>query len=635
MAQVTGLSSQSGASKPNKVKQTGDRPDPDQLAPAPSPAPDTPSLNQPTLAEQENVGDTPCPGVLPGTFGHYRIIGEVARGGMGVVYRARDLHLGRYVALKTIRGDKSDWSGDLVQRFQREAQSAARLRHPNIVTVFESGTYEGQHYFAMDYMAGGSLAQDRARYQRDPVAAAVMVEKVARAVHFGHTRGILHRDLKPANILLDETGEPHVSDFGLAKPIEAAVDITCSGEVLPGTPAYMAPEQAAGRSKQVGPATDVWALGVILYELLTGTRPFTGESRVEVSDRICHYDPPRPRSVQKKLNATLEAIVLRCLEKEPDKRFASAEILADELGHWRRGEPTLTKAERLPKRILRAIVRRPTTSTAVALSAVILGLVVLLVGAGPGPRAANDQPQPAGEEPLPRAGRFATEKARSLLGDDGMPVNSQWLAGESTLQGDEDSPGTLCFSANKRSLLELAPTVPQAGYRFEAEVKIDEPSDKTYKLCEAGIYFTHSSVVTPQGLENWYCKISFGRHPSVRHAAFQLCRFREVNGLAPELTRANNSVGNRIPIPDTGVSAWYRLRVEVKHGQISTYLGDTPVAILTEEQIPQFARQLLQVTGAPFPPARPECLPLQGGIGLYNCQAQATFRNVKMIPFEP
>src|SRR5579883_1530169 len=151
MAQVTGLSSQSGASKHNEATQSGGQPDPREFVPAPSPVPDTPSLNQPTLAEQENVGDTPCPGVLPGMFGHYRIIGEVARGGMGVVYRARDLHLGRYVALKTIRGDKTDWSGDLVQRFQREAQSAARLRHPNIVTVFEFGVHDGQHYFAMEF----------------------------------------------------------------------------------------------------------------------------------------------------------------------------------------------------------------------------------------------------------------------------------------------------------------------------------------------------------------------------------------------------------------------------------------------------------------------------------------------------
>jgi hypothetical protein len=622
MAQVTGLSSQSGASEPIKATHTGDRPDPDHLAPAPSPAPDTPSLNQPTLAEQENVGDTPCPGVLPGTFGHYRIIGEIARGGMGVVYRARDLHLGRYVALKTIRGDKSDWSGDLVQRFQREAQSAAQLRHPNIVTVFESGTYEGQHYFAMDFLSGGSLAQDRERYQRDPAAAAIMVEKVARAVHFGHSRGILHRDLKPANILLDEAGEPYVSDFGLAKPIDSADDITCSGEVLPGTPAYMAPEQAAGRSKQVGPATDVWALGVILYELLAGKRPFTGESRVEVSDRICHYDPPRLRSGQGKLNATLEAIVFRCLEKEPEKRYTSADMLADELGRWRRGEPTLTKPERLPSRVIRAIRRHQTLSAVVGLTALFLALFVLLLGTGLGTRAAGE----------PGVGKFAAEKAVSLLGDGGMPVNHRWLAGEARLEGVEDSPGTLFFSSDDRSLLEVMPATPKDGYRFEAEVRIDETKDK---LGEAGIYFTQSAVETENGPENWFCKVSFGREKSVRQVSFELVRYREANKLFPSLFRGHEPIGNRVPVSDAAVGAWHLLAVEVKRGEITTYCGGNVVAVITEDQLPQFSRTLMQVRGRPFPPAHPEYLLLRGGVGLYNCLASAAFRNVKLIPFEP
>src|SRR5262249_15480681 len=197
-----------------------------------------------------------------------------------------------------------------------------QLCHPNIVPVYEIDQVFGQHYFTMPFVAGGSLREHLARVGANPTAAVALVEKVARAVHHAHEHGILHRDLKPANVLLDERDEPLVSALGLAKLADARVELTQTGQKL-GTPAYMAPEQAAGQSGHVTPATDVWALGVLLYELLTGRRPFLGPGRAELFRQIQSDGTPRPRVFQPTLDSALETVVLMCLEKDPGLRYAS------------------------------------------------------------------------------------------------------------------------------------------------------------------------------------------------------------------------------------------------------------------------------------------------------------------------
>jgi serine/threonine-protein kinase len=278
----------------------------------------------------------PAAGPPVRAFGSYELLEEIDRGGMGVVYKARQAGLDRLVALKMILSGPAAQREEVL-RFLREARAAGRLRHANIIAVHDAGTIDGQHYFTMPLARNGSLARHVKRLGAEPRAAVALVEKVARAVQHAHDNGIVHRDLKPANVLLDEGDEPWVADFGLAK-VEGADELrTRTGRGL-GTPAYMAPEQsdpALGRSS--GPAADVWALGVILDELLAGRRPFRGRHET-VLHRIREDDPARPSRLRPGVDANLEAVVLKCLEKEPARRYPSAGALADDLASWLRGE---------------------------------------------------------------------------------------------------------------------------------------------------------------------------------------------------------------------------------------------------------------------------------------------------------
>jgi serine/threonine protein kinase len=267
------------------------------------------------------------------SVGGYEILGELGRGGMGAVYKARQVSLNRVVALKMILAGEFA-SPEEVRRFRREAESVARLDHPNIVPIYEVGEEDGRHYFSTKLIEGGSLAGQLSRFA-DPEAAARLVAAIARAVQHAHERGILHRDLKPANVLLDREGQPHVADFGLAKWMGAR-DSTLSAV---GTPSYMAPEQAEGKPGAVGPATDVYALGAVLYELLTGRPPFRAETPLQTVLRVLHEEPASVARLRPEVPADLVAITMKCLEKEPDRRYASARDLSDDLMRFANGQP--------------------------------------------------------------------------------------------------------------------------------------------------------------------------------------------------------------------------------------------------------------------------------------------------------
>jgi serine/threonine-protein kinase len=267
---------------------------------------------------------------LPARFDDYELLEELARGGMGVVFKARQVSLNRLVALKMIL-DSGPLSDEAVRRFHREAQIAAALDHPNIVAIHASGQHDGRPFFTMAYVEGENLGEVVRRHGLPPPQqAADWLRVVAEAIGFAHQHGIIHRDLKPENVLLDRHGRPRVTDFGLAYQLEPAAlpgRLTVPGQVL-GTPAYMAPEQALGKVEAVGSATDVYSLGGILYFLLTGQMPFQARSVTEVLCQVMTAAPTPPRQVNPQAAPELEAICLRCLEKDPARRYPSAEALA-------------------------------------------------------------------------------------------------------------------------------------------------------------------------------------------------------------------------------------------------------------------------------------------------------------------
>lgn len=308
-------------------------------------------------------------------FGDYELVEEIARGGMGVVYKARQVSLNRLVALKMIlAGDFS--SPAMVERFRTEAEAAARLEHPNIVPIYEIGEYEGQHFFSMPFVEGGTLTQALAKEKWSACQAAGLMVKVARAVHHAHQRGIIHRDIKPGNILLDKDAEPHITDFGLAKILQSDTALTQSAAVL-GTPSYMAPEQAAGLTRQISTAADVYSLGAVLYELLTGQAPFRGVTATETMRWVMEQEPKRPRLLNPSVDRDLETIGLKCLEKNPARRYTSAEALAEDLERWLAHVPIQARPVGLEERVWKWVQRKPLVAALVA-ALHLVGLIGLV-----------------------------------------------------------------------------------------------------------------------------------------------------------------------------------------------------------------------------------------------------------------
>ena len=294
---------------------------------------------------------------LPREFGPYELLEEVGRGGMGVVYKARQTALDRTVAVKMILATHLA-SPEHIRRFQVEAWAAARLRHSNITQIHDVGQQYGQHYFTMEYVEGESLAQRIARQRLSFDAIVRLLSVVARAVDHLHAQGVVHRDLKPSNILLDRDEQPYVTDFGLAKVFLPGSEATTTG-VIAGTPSYMAPEQASGHSSEVGPATDIYSLGAILFELLTGEPPFRRENPLDTLLDILGREPRYPRQLNPRVPHGLELICLKCLAKSPADRYRSAAALADDLERFARHEPLSVRPPNWIERLVHWTRRQP------------------------------------------------------------------------------------------------------------------------------------------------------------------------------------------------------------------------------------------------------------------------------------
>jgi serine/threonine protein kinase len=551
-----------------------------------------------------------CPDQPIPELGPHEVREELGRGAMGVVYRAWDSVLKRPVALKKLVAGVLAGS-ESIHRFYREAQAAARLHHPNIVPIHGMGLHEGQHSFTMELVTGGSLADHMDRFS-DPKAAVALMEKVARALHAAHQKGIVHRDLKPANILLDEHGEPMVSDFGLAKFPDAEADLTQPGRIL-GTPAYMSPEQAAGHSWKVTEASDVWALGVILYELLAGRRPFTGAKGEELAQQVITADPPSLRLIKPILDRDLEDIVLKCLRKEPTERYWSIGALADDLARWLRGETPRWYAR---SRLLH-LVSVSRGRIAVALCLLTVAAVLASIGL-----LGRRSPSSSNTKPL------------VFLDEDENRGPWQLILGKGTQLPEQN--GHLRLETDDIALLRFLPTIPWDRYRIRLQIT------DLAGTGEMGVFFGHRQVSAGDGVDHWFATGSFSgkaryspddKSPANRHrATIQAHRNREPHG-DPKTEYAYALTGPSPKYFRSEPSVPHTLTVEVTPEIIRLFwdIEDDPFCSVDRARVWDPLLDSL----ADLKPDNAQKAPHftdTGGVGLYCEHAAALFGHVVISP---
>jgi WD40 repeat protein/tRNA A-37 threonylcarbamoyl transferase component Bud32 len=367
-------------------------------------------------------------------FGRYEILAELGRGGMGVVYKARQKQLNRLVALKMILAGAHAGRDDLT-RFRREAEAIAQIQHPNLVQIYEVDEQEGRPFFSLEFLEGGSLDQRIQGKPQPPAEAAQLVEILARAVHAVHQHGIIHRDLKPANVLLTADGIPKIGDFGLAKKLGQRGQ-TMAGDIV-GTPSYMSPEQAAGKVAEIGPHTDVYALGTILYEMLTGRPPFLAQTSLDTVNQVMVQEPVPPRRLQPRVPRDLDTICLKCLHKEPRHRYATALELADDLRRFQASEPIKARPTGMVRRLVKWSRRHPARATLMGVS---LAAIVALLSIGAVYHArlqiALDDAEAKGEESYRRLIRLQVSNGSRLADDSDWFSALVWYTQAMSLEKD-------------------------------------------------------------------------------------------------------------------------------------------------------------------------------------------------------
>jgi serine/threonine protein kinase len=580
--------------------------------PAAGPTESLPTAPAAPADEHGTVPDGARPDSRPSRFiGHYEVLDEMPAGGMGVVFLVENRSMmGRREALKMIRAGVLA-SADEVERFDREIQALALLSHPHIIQVYDRGRHGGAPYFTMQLAENGSLSRHLARFGGDPRAAAALMEKVARAVQHAHEHHIIHRDLKPANVLLGKGDEPLVSDFGLVKFFRAgAEELTRDGQT-PGTAPYMAPEQAGGRNDEVSPLTDVWALGVILYELLAGRRPFTGRSREEILHRILTTPVAPPRSVRPEIDAALEAVILKCLEKEPDRRYQSAGELAADLGRWLRGElPPPESGAPSPGQKLR---RRPRKVAAIGLCIVAL----LALGASLFVAKVLRPEQPAAKMPDP---------AITLLGDSGPPEASEWLFGADGVAEKQPAAEAYSLRTTKAAALQLLAEPRWESYRLDADVRQEKA-----RMGTAGIFFGGSRHSLDGGPCHLLCGMGI-----VERGLLSGQLFVSVSRVPDDNPNASMNTVLVRDYPFTGVdkpgveAPWRHLAFEVTPSEVKLFFGDRCLRTLTGAELSKGCAVVVNKTPIPQWSSVP-----RGSLGLYlDKDVEASFRRVIIRPLK-
>jgi tRNA A-37 threonylcarbamoyl transferase component Bud32 len=582
----------------------------------------------------------PPPGPPPEVPG-YEILGELGRGGMGVVYKARHVRLSRLVALKMILAG-GHATAEARARFRTEAEAAARLQHPNVVQIFDVGEHQGLPYLALEFCPGGSLADRLDGIPLSPPQAAALVQTLARAVHAAHRAGIVHRDMKPANVLLDADGTPKITDFGLAKKLDESAGPTRSGTLL-GTPNYMAPEQTGttlapelpvARGKAVGPAADVYALGAMLYELLTGRPPFRGSTPVDTVLQLLTCEPVPPRTLNPGVDRGLEGICLKCLEKDPQHRYRSALALADDLANWRADEPILARPRPWGRSVWRVVRRPAVRNTAVGLLGglvLALAVVALVMTLRPTPEAVRAKEQQQRWAAI--QGDLAAGRPITLIGETGPPAHFSWRAGGPTAGTGQADDGTFSAHCLEHGLLELVAAPAQERYRFRAEVRHDQGPNLPEG--EVGIYFAHSEQATA-GV------------PAHCFATVALNDLWEQRGAFPEGGFQGNALGLKLyqqpptglrrdsalvgelqypfDFPAPGARPWRRLAVEMTPQRVRVSCGDRRIIDRPRAELAEQFRTMTRSDPAPLA-GEPAFAPWEG-LGLYVSQGGASFRSV-------
>jgi serine/threonine-protein kinase len=576
-------------------------------------------------------------------IGRFELCGELGRGGMGVVYRAYQADLRRAVALKMILAG-AHASDRQRAHFFREARLAAGLRHPNIVQVYEVGEQRDCPFIALEYMDGGSLARRLKQVRPTFRESAQLLETLARAVHFAHQSGVVHRDLKPANILLQrkqglplnaaalpaqqtldgqpltDSWLPKIADFGLAREFDT--DATVTGQVA-GTPCYMAPEQAEGRKEEQKPPVDIYGLGAILYELLTGRPPFKADSAAKTLELVKRTDPIAPRRFRPDVPRDLENICLKCLEKKPSDRYASAADLADDLARFQRDEPVQARGRPIWERGLRWIRRQPAAAVAALALATVLFTTATVLSFFQ--VSFKERPSAAGLRSIYRELRQG--ESVQLLGATGLPRWYRWHQGEIPFNLAFQKTQALRLKSWVPMMLELLPEPPLERFRIRGEFMYLEENGN---LGHCGFYFSHAAIPAGKGHTDSFLAATFEHGPKAVgvHALFE-----KVDQELPADDSISRSLHvlrrHRFPLQ---IRQWKELLVEITPEGVraswdGTWLqGLHPSEFITRDYIEEH----LPLQNVSPPKYRP-----RGPIGIFVRNESVAIRNVYVEPLDP